>query len=108
MWLSKPETARRVRQRIGAVLDWAFASGYRVPKLQGASADRRKIYFAGDAIHRRRPAAICRSEPGSRRSKISPSRPEPVVYLSSSKAIRQVARPGSGDWESLFSSRKWW
>jgi len=29
IWLAKPETARRVRQRIGAVLDWAFASGYR-------------------------------------------------------------------------------
>jgi len=27
--LSKPETARRVRQRIGVVLDCAFASGYR-------------------------------------------------------------------------------
>lgn len=29
IWLTKPETARRVRQRIGAVLDWAYASGYR-------------------------------------------------------------------------------
>lgn len=29
IWLSKPETARRVRQRIGTVLDWAFAKGYR-------------------------------------------------------------------------------
>jgi integrase len=29
IWLSKPETARRVRQRIGVVLDWAYASGYR-------------------------------------------------------------------------------
>lgn len=29
IWLTKPETARRVRQRIGSVLDWAFASGYR-------------------------------------------------------------------------------
>jgi len=29
IWLSKPETARRVRQRIGAVLDWAYASGFR-------------------------------------------------------------------------------
>ncbi|WP_412177499.1 phage integrase central domain-containing protein [Sphingobium indicum] len=29
MWLAKPETARRVRQRIGTVLDWAYASGYR-------------------------------------------------------------------------------
>ncbi|MFK4980073.1 phage integrase central domain-containing protein, partial [Klebsiella pneumoniae] len=29
IWLSKPETARRVRQRIGAVLDWAYVNGYR-------------------------------------------------------------------------------
>ncbi len=29
IWLSKPETARRVRQRIRTVLDWAKASGFR-------------------------------------------------------------------------------
>src|SRR5262249_3564930 len=29
IWLKKPETARRVRQRIGTVLDWAKAAGYR-------------------------------------------------------------------------------
>jgi integrase len=29
IWLEKPETARRVRQRIGAILDWAFSKGYR-------------------------------------------------------------------------------
>lgn len=29
IWLSKPETARRVRQRIGTVLDWACAKGFR-------------------------------------------------------------------------------
>lgn len=29
IWLAKPETARRVRQRVGAVLDWAHAKGYR-------------------------------------------------------------------------------
>lgn len=29
IWLAKPETARRVRQRVGTVLDWAYASGYR-------------------------------------------------------------------------------
>ena len=29
IWLAKPETARRVRQRIGTVLDWAYDSGYR-------------------------------------------------------------------------------
>lgn len=30
IWLSKPETARRVRQRIGTVLDWSYAKGYRL------------------------------------------------------------------------------
>lgn len=29
IWLDKPETARRVRQRVGAVLDWAYAKGHR-------------------------------------------------------------------------------
>ena len=30
IWLDKPETARRVRQRVGAVLDWAYSRGHRV------------------------------------------------------------------------------
>ncbi|MEO5773336.1 MAG: integrase arm-type DNA-binding domain-containing protein [Sphingomicrobium sp.] len=29
IWTNKPETARRVRQRIGAVLDWAYSKGHR-------------------------------------------------------------------------------
>jgi integrase len=29
IWLTKPETARRVRQRIGVVLDWATTAGHR-------------------------------------------------------------------------------
>lgn len=29
IWLAKPETARRLRQRICAVIDWAVAKGYR-------------------------------------------------------------------------------
>ncbi|WP_407664532.1 tyrosine-type recombinase/integrase [Microvirga pudoricolor] len=29
IWLTKPETARRIRQRIKTMLDWAKASGYR-------------------------------------------------------------------------------
>lgn len=29
IWIAKPETARRVRQRIGAVMDWAKAAGHR-------------------------------------------------------------------------------
>ena len=34
IWLTKPETARRVRQRISVVLDWAKASGFRGGETQ--------------------------------------------------------------------------
>ncbi|QJB67991.1 tyrosine-type recombinase/integrase [Parasphingorhabdus halotolerans] len=29
IWLEKPETARRVKERIGLVLDWSYANGFR-------------------------------------------------------------------------------
>ena len=47
IWLTKPETARRVRQRIRTVLEWAIVAGHR----------------AGESGHRRRggPAAPIRS-----------------------------------------------
>lgn len=40
IWLSKPETARRVRQRIGTVLDWAHAKGYRTAEAPMRSVSR--------------------------------------------------------------------
>lgn len=33
IWLTKPETARRVRQRIGVVLDWALSKGDRETEI---------------------------------------------------------------------------
>jgi integrase len=33
IWLTKPETARRVRQRIATVIDWAIAKGYRTTPI---------------------------------------------------------------------------
>lgn len=40
IWLAKPETARRVRQRIGAVLDWSYAKGYRPSEAPMRSLSR--------------------------------------------------------------------
>jgi integrase len=37
IWLKKPETARRVRQRIGTVLYWATTAGYRSPLAVNAA-----------------------------------------------------------------------
>jgi integrase len=36
IWLTKPETARRVRQRIGTVLDYAHGKGWREPFVMSA------------------------------------------------------------------------
>ena len=35
IWNEKPETARRVRQRIGAIMRWAVAQGYRLDNPAG-------------------------------------------------------------------------
>jgi integrase len=40
IWLTKPETARRVKQRIGVVLDWAYASGMRPTEAPMRSISR--------------------------------------------------------------------
>lgn len=40
IWLDKPETARRVRQRIVSVIDWAIAKGYRTAPLPIAAMNK--------------------------------------------------------------------
>ena len=40
IWISKPETARRVRQRIGVVLDWSYAKGFRTTEAPLRSISR--------------------------------------------------------------------
>jgi len=40
IWLKKPETARRVRQRIGVILDWSRVSGYRTGENPIASISK--------------------------------------------------------------------
>jgi integrase len=66
IWNSHPETARRVRQRIGTVLDWAIAQGWRMdnptkatikglPKHDRSKVEHRKALpydQVGDAIAR--------------------------------------------------------
>lgn len=40
IWVEKPETARRVRQRINTVIDWAIAKGYRTLPLPIAAMNK--------------------------------------------------------------------
>jgi integrase len=40
IWLTKPETARRIRQRIISIVDWSVAKGYRDVPLATAAIDK--------------------------------------------------------------------
>ena len=41
IWTEKPETARRLRQRIETVFDWAVAQGWRSDNPAGRAVTRR-------------------------------------------------------------------
>lgn len=51
IWLSKAETARRVRQRIGLVLDWAMAQDYRPTRSPTHEIGRVLPQQKGDTKH---------------------------------------------------------
>jgi integrase len=59
IWLTKRETARRVKQRIGTVLDWAKAAGFRSGDNPVAGASRGLPKQADRAAHH---AALAYSE----------------------------------------------
>jgi len=57
IWTSKPETARRVRQRIGTVMKWAVVQGWRMdnpaasiaqglPKQEGVKSHRKALAYS--------------------------------------------------------------
>ena len=52
IWSSRRETARRVRQRIGAVMKWAVAQGYRDDNPAG---DAIAAALPKTAVHQQRP-----------------------------------------------------
>jgi integrase len=51
IWLEKPETARRVRQRIVTVIDWAIAKGYRSLPLPLAAMNKSLPKSRAKAAH---------------------------------------------------------
>jgi integrase len=51
IWLEKPETARRVRQRIASVIDWAIAKGYRTMPLPMAAINKSLPKSRAKAVH---------------------------------------------------------
>ena len=90
IWLAKPETARRVRQRIGTVIDWATAKGYRAAPLLMAAVNKSlpKPAKKSQKHHRAMPYAEVPSFIGRLRER------ESVGRLALELAILTAARSG--------------
>ena len=53
IWLAKPETARRVRQRIAMVIDWSVAKGFRSTPLIMSAINKSLPKAAASSSHHR-------------------------------------------------------
>jgi integrase len=108
VWLSRPETARRVKQRIGMVLKWAIARGYRTDNpadvVQQALAkhDRSKI---------KRMKALPFGEVANAITTVKESKASAATKLAFELLVHTACRSGevrNAEWgEVNFASRTW-
>ena len=108
IWNAKPETARRVKQRISAVLDWAVANGYRKDNPAGRSLNQVLPKGSRIVAHHK---AVPYSEVGEVLRLVRESKAAPVTKLSLEFLVLTAARSGEvreAKWEEVdFDSRTW-
>ncbi len=95
IWTSRPETARRVRQRSRAVMQWAVAHGYAEPQSRRRS-DRRRAARHAEGQGAPPGAPLCRGTGGAtthRRVPILPRRPILPAFLILTGVRSGNARP---------------
>ncbi|MDE2879535.1 integrase arm-type DNA-binding domain-containing protein [Candidatus Palauibacter soopunensis] len=91
IWSSKPETARRVRQRIGAIMKWAVAQGYRESNPAG---DAIGSALPRHGTGRRHFRALPHGEVGAALEAIRASRAWPATKLAFEFLVLTAARSG--------------
>lgn len=108
LWLRTPETARRVRQRVGAVLDWAHARGWRERAPDLAAFTRRAL--APQPIARGHHAAV--DHPAAPEAVAAlRAAPETVSRLGLLWTIYTAARSGEtrgATWSEVDIERRLW
>ena len=109
IWNSKPETARRVRQRISAVMDWAVAQGRRADNPAG---DALRAVLPRNVGNRRRQKALHHSEVGGaielvrNSGKVLPATKPCFEFMVPTAARSGEARGAA--WDEIDSSRRVW
>ena len=91
IWHDKPETARRVRQRIGAVMKWAVAKGYRQDNPAG---DALAQALPRHTVVRRHQRALPHGEVASAIRAVRASRASAPVKLAFEFLVLTAARSG--------------
>ena len=101
IWNSRPETAKRVRQRIAAVMKWAIAQGYRADNPAGEAVTAALPKQAGAKKHLR---ALPHRDVAEAVIKIRQSNAYATVRLGAELTILTAARSGEvrgARWEEI-------
>lgn len=108
IWLARPETARRVKQRIGVVIDWAVGAGLRDEGIEMRLVNRALPRHRDEPQHMR--ALPAREVPGFMRVlRLSPA--GPTVRSALEILILTASRPGNVRrmrWEQVDLDRAVW
>ena len=108
IWTSKAETARRVRQRIGTVMKWAVAKGYRPDNPAGGAIGAALPKNSGTRKHFR---ALPHSEVGPALDTVRASSAWALSKLAFDFLVLTAARSGEvrgARWEEIdFESATW-
>ena len=91
IWNSRPETAKRVRQRIAAVMKWAIAQGYRADNPAGEAVTAALPKQARAKRHLR---ALPHRDVGEAVARIRQSKAHAMVRLAAEFTILTAARSG--------------
>ena len=108
IWLTKPETARRVRQRIGTVLDWAKTAGYRTGDNPVEGVERGLPRQTGKAAHH---AALPYAEVPAFVAKLRSSDQGMIARLAFEFLILTAARTGEvigATWSEIDEDQALW
>ena len=91
IWHDKHETARRVRQRIGKVMDWAVAEGHRADNPAGPALS---AALPSNGHHRKHHRALPYSDVGGALAAVRASAAYPTTKLAFAFMVLTAARSG--------------
>lgn len=108
IWHTRPETARRVRQRIGAVMRWAIAQGYRADNPAG---DAITAALPSNNARRRHHPALPHADVAASIATIRTSAAYPTTVLAFEFLVLTACRSGEvrgARWDEIDQAAATW